>query len=141
MSESQYEFNEAQNLVIWELSKKMKFVSIFLIVIGVLQVIPGILLVFMSVFSASVVVEIIGRSLIYIFIGVWGASAANSFRQVVDTKGNDIDHMMSALGDLKTAATLTYWLLIIFIILLIAVTMAFVFFGFMIAGSAIANPG
>ena len=117
MSESQYEFNEAQNRVILDLSQKMKFVSFVLIIVGLLQVLGGIF----SAFAQSIPGAIDGfiGGIIYILVGVWGTGAANSFRQVVDTEGNDIDHMMSALGDLKKAATLTYWLLIIFIILLL----------------------
>ncbi|RKZ91951.1 MAG: hypothetical protein DRR19_05660 [Candidatus Parabeggiatoa sp. nov. 1] len=119
MSEPQYEFNEPQNQIISGLSQKMKFVSIFLIVVGLLQALGGVLSM-VSAQSVSGLVEGLIGGIIYIFVGVWGAGAANSFQQVVDTEGNDIDHMMSALGDLKKAATLTYWLLIIFIILLVA---------------------
>jgi hypothetical protein len=135
MSESQYEFNEAQNRVIQGLSQKMKFVSIFLIVIGLLQVAGGILPAVLSQSVSTIGVEYIIGGFIYILIGVWGASAANSFQQVVDTEGNDIDHMMGALGNLKKATTLAYWLLIIFIILLVT---GFIF-GLMMAGGA--NPG
>ena len=134
MSGPQYEFNEAQNRVIQGLSEKMKFVSIFLIVVGLLQVVGGILPAVLSQSVDAIGFESIIGGFIYILIGVWGAGAANSFRQVVDTEGNDIDHMMSALGDLKKAATITYWLLIIFIVLLVAG----VIFGLMASG---ANPG
>ena len=118
MSQPQYEFDETQNRVILGLSQKMKFVSIFLIIVGLLQALGGVF----SALAQSIpgLIEGLTGGIIYILVGIWGTGAANSFRKVVDTEGNDIDHIMGALGDLKKAATLTYWLLIIFIILLLA---------------------
>jgi hypothetical protein len=40
--------------------------------------------------------------LIFLLQGVWTRSSAASFRQIVDTKGNDITHLMNAVGSLQS---------------------------------------
>jgi hypothetical protein len=40
--------------------------------------------------------------LIFLLQGVWTRSSAASFQQIVDTKGNDIDHLMNAIDSLQS---------------------------------------
>ena len=116
----QYEFNETQNQVISDLAHKMKFVSFFLVAIGVLKFGFAILLLIEQM-EQGYVVPLDGfiSGIIYLLLGIWGIKAAGSFQQVVKTQGNDIDHLMSALGNLKNVVSLAYWLLIIFLLVFI----------------------
>jgi CHASE3 domain sensor protein len=124
MAEAQYEFNNAQNEIILGLSQKINIVSIFLIVVGILITLIGIIGFIVPDVPISNPISNLIDGIIYFLIGLWGKRAANSFRQIVDTQGNDIDHLMSALGELKKGATLIFWLLIIVIIIF---AIAFIF--------------
>jgi hypothetical protein len=51
--------------------------------------------------------------LIYLLVGVWTREAAGSFRKIVDTQGNDISHLMSALSALNRMYTLILTLILL----------------------------
>lgn len=109
MEEKTYEFTAAQNQLIRTLAGRMKFVAIFMIVLGAISAISGIatlpqgiVYIFMAAF--------------YILIGIWTIKAANSFRQIVETKESDISYLMNALNELKKLYTLQYVLVIIAIV-------------------------
>ena len=107
-----YEFNNSQNQLIRELSNKMRFVSYFLNGSGVLVVIAGLF----TLARGGIGNLIYG--IIQIFIGVWTNKAASSFQRIVSTQGNDIENLMSALGELKKLYFLQYWLLIVALVFL-----------------------
>jgi hypothetical protein len=108
---NQYEFNQGENAVFSTLASSMKFVAIALMVLGALSI----LLVLTGDFSTLV------SGVVYIFIGIWTRSAANSIRAVVDTEGSDIMHLMNAMGDLNKLYNLQKWLLIIGLVLIAVV--------------------
>jgi uncharacterized protein involved in cysteine biosynthesis len=116
----QYEFNEEQNQAIGSLSHKLWFVSIFLIVIAILGIIDAIIPIFKGMASITQLGPDLVKVLVLLLIGVWGLNVARSFQLVVDTEGNDIDHLMNAVGNLNKLVGLAYWLLmiIIFVVLL-----------------------
>ncbi len=58
--------------------------------------------------------------LLYLLIGMWTRQAARSFQQIVDTKGNDISLLMSALSALNKMYTLVYTLILIGLLVLVA---------------------
>jgi hypothetical protein len=62
--------------------------------------------------------------LFYCLLGSWTRSAASSFRQIVDTRGQDIARLMEALGSLHKIYSLLYVLCIVAIILFIALVVA-----------------
>jgi hypothetical protein len=99
----EYEFNQGENAVFSSLASGMKFVGIALMVLGALSI----LLALAGDFGAAV------SGVIYLLIGIWTRSAANSIRAIVDTEGSDIMHLMNAMGDLKKLYTLQKWALII----------------------------
>ncbi len=113
-----YEFNNTQNQLIRELSAKMRFVSYFLIGLGILAAIGGIIQI------ASGGLGNIVYGIIQIVIGFWTQKAASNFRKIVDTQGNDIDNLMDSLGELRKLYTLQYWL---YIVALIFVALGVVF--------------
>ncbi|MDY7008859.1 MAG: hypothetical protein SWX82_34345 [Cyanobacteriota bacterium] len=104
MESQQYEFEQSQNELILDLSDKMRFVSYFLIAIGVLAGITGLF----SVNPGTII-----QGVVQTFIGIWTLNAASSFKLIVNTEGNDIVNLMGALGELRKLYGLQYWLLII----------------------------
>jgi hypothetical protein len=58
--------------------------------------------------------------LIYLLVGVWTREAAGSFRKIVDTQGNDMSHLMSALAALNKMYTLIYTLIVLGLLLFLA---------------------
>ncbi|NEQ74698.1 MAG: hypothetical protein F6K24_38680 [Okeania sp. SIO2D1] len=107
MEGQQYEFEQSQNELILDLSNKMRFVSYFLITIGVLAGIIGLF----SVNPGAII-----QGVVQTLIGIWTLNAASSFKLIVDTEGNDIVNLMGALGELRKLYRLQYWLLIIALI-------------------------
>jgi hypothetical protein len=165
----QYEFTEQQNQLVGSLASKMSFVGLFLVVVGVVNIVLA-LLVVGAIFRNQVPEEwktktaeymkklpddvrsqaekysleqlpanhylwgvaingaIVG--LFYLLLGVWTRSAAASFQQIVDTKGNDITHLMNALSSLYSMYNLLWTLLVVTILfalfgLLLTVWLAF----------------
>lgn len=105
-----YEFDQSQNSLIRDLAQKMRFVGYFLIALGVLLLIGGII----SVRSGEIGGIING--VIQILIGFWTHKAASSFQRIVDTQGSDITNLMGALGELRNLYNFQFWLILIGII-------------------------
>jgi hypothetical protein len=53
----------------------------------------------------------------YLLMGVWTRSAAASFKEIVQTQGRDISHLMRALSSLRSMYALLYMLLVITLLL------------------------
>ena len=107
MESEHYEFSSSQNGLIKDLAGKMRFVSFFLIGLGILASIEGVAALTREGFGKIVL------GVIQIMIGLWTQKAAFSFGRIVDTEGNDIENLMRALGELRKLYTLQYWLYII----------------------------
>lgn len=103
----EYEFNSSQNELLRDLAQKMRFVSYFLIGVGVLAAIGGIFTLTRGGLGSII------QATISIVTGVWTIKAASSFQKIVDTQGNDIENLLGALGELRKLYSLQYWLLII----------------------------
>ena len=121
MESQSYEFNNTQERLIRELSDKMRFVSYFLIAIGALLIISGIARIARGGFGGII------NGIIQLLIGIWTNKAASSFRQIVDTRENDIENLMNALGELRKLYALQYWLLILALIVIGIVLLAAIF--------------
>jgi hypothetical protein len=50
--------------------------------------------------------------LIFLLQGIWTRASAASFQKIVDTKSNDITHLMNAIGSLRTMYGQIYLLLL-----------------------------
>ncbi len=122
MEAKQYEFDRSQNELILDLSNKMRFVSYFLIVVGVLAGIIGLL----DLNPGAVI-----QGVVQILIGVWTLNAASSFKLIVDTEGNDIVNLMGALGELRKLYRLQYWLLIIALVFMAIALVIVIVTGFL----------
>ncbi|MFM6189745.1 MAG: hypothetical protein ACKPEN_19875 [Planktothrix sp.] len=117
MDNGTYEFNESQNQLILDLSKKMMFVSYFLIATGALGTLAGIITIMQGGFSGIV------QGVVLLITGIWTINAAKGFQLIVNTEGNDIENLMGALGQLRKLYTLQYWS---FLIALIFIVIAFI---------------
>ncbi len=101
---TQFEFNQGENEIIANLAWKMHFVGLFVLAIGLLVIVIGIIMFHVfPIFSGT----------LYAVIGIWTQRAADSFRNVVYTQGKDITHLMAALDDLRKLYTLQFWLCVI----------------------------
>lgn len=117
-----YEFNPSQNQLVKDLADKMRFVAYFLIGLGILLTIAGVVALLQGGIANII------QGVIQIIIGFWTNKAANSFRSIVKTQGNDIGNLMSALEELRKLYTLQYWLLIIALVFIaIAFILALIF--------------
>jgi hypothetical protein len=106
----EYEFNNSQNELIGNLASTMKFVAYFLIAVGIISAISGLIAITRGGFTALV------QGIIQGIIGFWTIKAAKSFQLIVDTEGKDIENLMGALGELRKLYGLQYWILIIALI-------------------------
>jgi hypothetical protein len=114
MDRTSYEFSDSQNQLIRNLSDKMRFVGYFLIATGALIVLTG-LFAFTRGGAENGFSAII-QGVIQIVIGVWTTRAAQSFKRIVETSGNDIENLMGALGELRKLYALQFWLILIALI-------------------------
>jgi hypothetical protein len=156
MSASGYEFTDDQNKLIGSLAGKMRFVGLFAVVLGVINLLLAILVV-VAVYRDRIPAEwktktneymdkareklpedvrkqseqysldklppndhlwgiAIGSGftgLFYLLMGVWTRSAGASFKKIVDTRGDDIKHLMDGMGSLHQMYSLLYTLLVI----------------------------
>ena len=119
MEQQQYEFSEEENILVGSLAKKMKFVGIFGIIFGVLEILQGI-------FSDKTAIV---QGLISIIIGIWTTKASESFQKIVDTQGNDISYLLGALDQLKKLFSLQYWTYLIGAIIVIITIISILIFG------------
>ena len=104
-----FEFSPIQADVIRSLSKRMNFVGTIYLIASIIVGLAGLVaLMFSPLVGAFYFLLLIPELL----VGVWTIHAAHSFRQVVDTPGRDIPHLMKALSSLRKLYTLMFWLLI-----------------------------
>lgn len=113
MDNGTYEFNESQNQLILDLSKKMMFVSYFLIASGALGTLAGIITIKQGGFSGIV------QGVVLLVTGIWTINAAKGFQLIVNTQGNDIENLMGALGQLRKLYSLQFWLFMISLIFIV----------------------
>ena len=125
MQSGSYEFNSTQEKLVQALANKMRFVSFFLIAIGILRFITGIV----TLIRGAPLIDAIISGIIILLIGFWTYTAASSFNRIVKTQGNDIENLMNALKELRKLYTLQFWLFIIVLIAIIIAIIASIFTG------------
>jgi hypothetical protein len=92
---SAHEFSEEQNKTIASLASCMGAVGVFLLIIGAIQLVVGV-----SAITQGGVRTLI-EGLLSLVIGGFTQKAAGAFRQIVNSTGNDLGYLMSALGTLR----------------------------------------
>ena len=124
MESATYEFSAEQNEVIQNLSKKMKFIGIVLVVIAAIYFAAGLFPFTRTALPGwygigSICAHSIAGAL-SLALGIFTIKAANSFRLIVQTQGNDIKNLMDALAFLLKNYRIQYWVIIGALILLVA---------------------
>lgn len=107
---SEYEFTMLQNQTLRKLAQKMKYVGLFYVFAGGLLTLISVIALFKIPVAGFFYLVFLAPQLL---VGIWNIRAANSFGSVVETEGNDIAHLMSALGSLQKLYTLMFWLMIL----------------------------
>ena len=123
-SAAQYEFNTTQNEVLGKASRWITLFAWTMIVSSVIMTIGGVFSEDEGAISALI------AAAVYFIIGMNFRSSARSMNKVVQTEGNDIDHLVTAVDDLGDAFQ------IMGILILVGVTMvaaSLVIFGAMYA--------
>lgn len=105
---AEYEFTMAQNDIIRALAIKMKYVGFIYVFTGGLMGLISLIALFIVPLVGLFYLLLLTPQLL---IGIWNISAANSFGQVVHTRGQDIAHLMDALASLRKLYTLMFWVL------------------------------
>jgi hypothetical protein len=100
----EYEFDDTQNRVIDELSGSMQWVAAPLLWIGILYGIATVVAV-VHVFREpqvypTILYTVLG-TVLFLALGKWTGRSADSFAQIVTTKGRDVGHLMRALDELR----------------------------------------
>ncbi len=116
MADNGYEFTAEQNAVIRDLGRKMQGVGIFMIVLGVLSL-AGFAVGLLGPRAPNLVW--IPIAAFFLLIGLWTVRAAREFRQVAETEGQDIPHLMTALEELRKFYTLHFWLFVVYLVLIV----------------------
>lgn len=109
---SAYEFSPSQNEVIASLASYMKIVGIVSFIGGVLLIVSGAVQIGKGGVAALI------QGVLALVIGGLTVHASREFRQIVDTQGSDIGHLMTALGALRSLYRLQVILLCIAIAIL-----------------------
>lgn len=109
-----FEFNVPQEALIASLANLMRFVG------GASVLVGAILLLALLQNPANALVVLI-QSALMIVLGALTWSAGSRFRQVSETSGRDITHLMDALDRLRTIFLIQVWALIIALVFLAAV--------------------
>lgn len=91
-----YEFKPAEDEVIGGLARWVGIFAWFSLIAGTLMAIGGLLT------APAGFLNVVGGA-VYLFIGMWLRGAGKSLQNVVTTEGDDIAHLMTALGHLRSA--------------------------------------
>lgn len=133
MPDATYEFTPAENETIQVLARRMKFVGIFNIIIGILYGLSGLVFLLVQPLMLLVYLPVVGM---LILIGVWTNSASSAFKMIVQTAGQDIMHLMSALENLRKLYNLQFWLLVIGLALVVIFIIIGLVVGINMSGAA-----
>jgi hypothetical protein len=109
-----YEFGAAENVRIGQAASWTRAAGIVDIVFAVLGLVGGILSMKSS--GAQAIGMLVGAA-IYLAVGMSLLSAAGSFSAVVETEGNDMPNMLTALSKLKTAFKIQVILVLVAVVL------------------------
>lgn len=115
-----YEFRGEENRLIGGLAGVMRFVARFQLVVGGVMLVAAVLTALQRSWGVSL--ALLSQGILQVAVALWVMRAAHSFRQVVDTEGRDIEHLMGALGELKKVFTLQRALMVVVLVLAAAGT-------------------
>ena len=115
-----YEFNAEQSKLIGGLGRSMRIVGL----VGLAWAVVGIISMGILAWKSGVLYLDL-NPVLALFIGLWALSGGTSFIYVATTQGNDIVHLMDALGKLRNIFSLVAILIVAALVIVLAV-MAYV---------------
>lgn len=137
----EYEFTNEQNAIIGRLVAGMTRTGLAVVAMGVVFAAYQVLHYFepeaaVDEAAASFISAVhLADYLLWVLLGFNGVlvgglvvRARMGFKLVITTEGRDVEHLMSALASLTTVFTLTFWVLLVSTIVLIASTVLLVVF-------------
>lgn len=113
----QFEFSQSQNRVIGDLASGLRVVGLLLFLFGVLTAATLITQLFgvgMDWRFRGPALVLAATALIYLSLGWWFQKSAVSFDAVATTQGQDVNHLMTALNDLRKSFSLIRLLIMIY---------------------------
>lgn len=130
-----YEFNESENSIFADVASKMSAVGFFSIFFGLLNIALSIVYLFQISQSGDSRITMqgiggISQGLVLLLVGSWTKKAGTSFKQIVDSRGQDIRNLMDAMSSLRKLYTLQYWLLVIALVIVAIALVANLFMKF-----------
>jgi hypothetical protein len=128
----QYEFDEKQNSVIEQLSRAMLWIAVPLQIVGILYGLAVVLAIVQAFHDASQVFAAVFAALAMLFflaLGNWTGNAAQSFRRIVTTTGQDVTHLMDGLDNLRKMYSLLSLIVKVYVVVILITLIA----GFIVA--------
>jgi hypothetical protein len=127
MGNESYEFSPEQNKILKTLARLMKYTALVFLFLGVI----------IGMFCSFTIMKDLIRGCTYLLLtivavtfGVWTNGVSYSFRQIVETKGLDINILMGAFKTMKLVYILQFMWLLIITLLLLTVLILSTLFGF-----------
>ena len=125
--ERTYEFDTAEEKLIRDLARKMRWVAYFLIIVCLMLMLIG-LGCFVVILPAGgfstqgpgAILFIVGA--VYLVIAFLTYEAGVFFQKIVDSEGEDIPHLMAALGNLRNLYRISFWGLLVAMTLIVLTT-------------------
>lgn len=111
-----YEFNPEQGRLIGDLGQSMRVVGLIVLAYSLVGIIMMALLAWNSGMLAIDLNPILG-----LLVGSWAIGGGRSFESVARTQGNDMGHLMDALGKLRNIFKLIAILIVVALVIAIAV--------------------
>jgi len=125
-----YEFNELENGIIDKCASRAKMWGWISASLGALQLLGG----GCGAFANPGMAAYVPAGIVALIVGISFIGVGNSLKAVVDTQGNDLAHMMSALEKLG-GAFLIQAIASIIMIVLVAIVVLFMVFAVAVAAS------
>ena len=119
-NEGEYEFSQEQQRIIGGVGSSMRIVGLVLLVVGGLCALIAVLSGNNGQSGTSLVGSGI-QGMLALTIGTFTWNAGSAFRRIVSTQGNDLEHLMEAMGDLGSLYRLQLVVWVITMLLLGAV--------------------
>lgn len=133
---NQYEFTDEQNRSISQLADGMRTTATLVQLLGLAFVVLFGLTLYQALYHGANWGPAAGLgagALLCLSIGFWTGGSAHSFRRIVETKNEDVWHLMNALDSLRNMYGLVRAVVLVSLVLIVV--------GVALAGYAVATKG
>ena len=131
-TQDKFEFNDSHNMVFDGLAKAATIVAIVELVLALGSAVPGAMALF--VLNTPIVAKALIQVLVFGAMGLWTLKAAKHVKLIVATEGDDIEHLMTAIRELRKL-----FLMQVVVFLVMLITVALETLGVGLAGAAAAG--